>query len=67
MMLEKVQNQVLCAGASACPIISIDESVFHQRQVVKKAWSTVHTNITPQSLQNREKAQAVVGAMRDDG
>ena len=67
MMLEKVQDQIMYAGAKADPVISIDESIFHQRQVVKKAWSTVHCNIRPQTIRNNEPAQAVVGAMREDG
>ena len=51
------------AGACALQIISVDESIFHQRQVVKKAWSTVYSNLRPQSLRNREPCIAVVGAM----
>ena len=62
-MLEELKWGVLHAGASADEIISIDESVFHQRLVVKKAWSTLHDNVRPKSIKNSEPAIAVVGAM----
>ena len=62
-MLDNLKWDLITAGASGWQVISVDESIFHQRQVVEKAWSTVYENVRPQSIRNREPAIAVVGAM----
>lgn len=40
-----------------------DESVFHQRVVVKKAWSPKHQNLQPLTMLKSEPAIAIVGAV----
>ena len=42
---------------------SIDESIFHQRVVVKKTWSQPYKNVVPVHQLKCEPALAVVGAM----
>ena len=47
-------------------IISVDEAIFNQRCVIKKAWHIKGKNIEPKQLESYEPALAVIGACSYD-
>ena len=59
----KLKNDIEYMAGHVIPVISIDESIFHQRIVVKKAWAPKGENIMPKCLQKNEPCIAVIGAM----